>query len=175
MHIVSELLDLAQVETGNIRLQVTEVPLDRMIHSGIDAVKMSAREKNVRFDLPMDTAVPKVKADADKAIWVLVNVLTNAVRFSPPGGTVHMRLEPVEDSIVLIVQDEGPGVAPSLRDRLFEPFRTTGGADGRGTGLGLAISHEFMQAMGGAHHHSGECRRWGNVRVAVRQGMTGSP
>lgn len=165
VRIVSELLDLAQVETGNIRLEMGEVPVAQAIRNAMDSVKMSAQERTVRFEGPAIGPEVLVKADADKAVWVLVNLLSNAVRHSPKGGTVGLQVVNNGEDLLIKVTDQGPGVPEEERTDLFKPFAHQHIAH-KGTGLGLAIARQFMRAMGGDIRYEDQ-HRSGAVFVLV--------
>ncbi|MFZ1687874.1 MAG: ATP-binding protein [Flavobacteriales bacterium] len=146
VRIVSELLDLAQAESGNIRVQLTELSLDRVVQEALAAVKVSARQKNILFAVNANDTL--VRADADKAVWVLVNLLSNAVRHSPQGGKVTIGTSTAHGQMVLSIIDQGPGIPPAEQEHLFERF-ARGTSTHNSTGLGLSIAKEFMVAMGG--------------------------
>ena len=144
--IVGELLDLAQAETGHIRLQVRPTAVHTIVDSAMDAVHTAVHEKRLRTDVQVDAALPAVLADPDKAVWVLVNVLSNGVRHAPADSMLSLRAQCTDNLVVLTIADQGPGVAAEDRERIFQRFT---GNDTTGTGLGLSIAREFMQAMGG--------------------------
>ena len=107
--------------------------------------------------------LPTLAVDGDLVCQVLVGLLSNAAQASAPGGAVTVRAAAVGDGVELSVSDEGPGIAPELRDRVFEPFFTTR-ADG--TGLGLAVARQIVEAHGG-HIDVGE-RAGGGARFTLR-------
>ncbi len=146
--IVGELLDLAQAETGNIRVQLAELPLEQVVNDALAAVKVSAQQKDILFAVRPAEADLRVSADADKAVWVLVNLLSNAVRHSPERGVVSIAMSGAGGQVSLNIADQGPGIPKDEQARLFERF-APGSASHNGTGLGLSIAREFMQAMGG--------------------------
>lgn len=148
VRIVSELLDIAQVETGNIRMNIEACALDILIDDALAAVKVAAQQKDILFPRRTGYEGCMVLADADKAVWVLVNVLGNAIRHSPQSGLITLETAAVGAVVDLSIIDQGPGVAAASQDRLFQRFAPGPGAD-HGTGLGLSISREFMLAMGG--------------------------
>jgi PAS domain S-box-containing protein len=148
VRIVSELLDLAQVETGNIRLSLAEHALDPLIQEALDAVRLQAERKGLLFARRTGGDDLRIKGDADKTVWVLVNILTNAVRHSPQNGVITLETSGHGGSVVLSISDQGPGIPKADVPKLFRRFSTGPGVD-HGTGLGLAIAREFMHAMGG--------------------------
>ena len=148
VRIVSELLDLAQVETGNIRVTIAEHALGPLIDDALDAVRRQGEQKDIHFARATSTTNPRIKADAQKAVWVMVNVLNNAVRHSPDHGSITLEIVPEGDQVSLLISDQGPGIPQKDADRLFLRY-APGPGPVHGTGLGLAIAREFMLAMGG--------------------------
>lgn len=149
VRIVSELLDLAQAESGNIKLHLSETRTTGIVSNALEAVKASALQKHIHFEVHADKADRLVLADADKAVWVLVNLLSNAIRHSPAQGVITITSSAQEGWEVLTVSDQGPGIPQEEQDRIFQRF-AKGSTISQGTGLGLSIAREFMQAMGGS-------------------------
>ncbi len=147
--IVGELLDLAQAETGHIRLNMGEPLVPAIIADALDAMKSAAQQKNIRFDTHIHLEDARVRADADKTVWVLVNLLSNAVRHSPYGGIISINAQRVDDHVGISVSDQGPGIPVDERSRVFQRF-APGNTTVHGSGLGLSIAREFMRAMGGS-------------------------
>lgn len=144
-----ELLDLAQVETGNIKLNLQKIAPQDVIHFAIESVKFIAERKHVTIDVKESDNLPVIRADKDKTTWVLVNLLTNAIRYSPENERVILRCEKDGDNVIFSVIDFGPGIEAKYVNRLFEKFFQVPGSPS-GTGLGLAISKEFIEAQGGS-------------------------
>ncbi|HMC96531.1 MAG TPA: ATP-binding protein, partial [Flavobacteriales bacterium] len=139
-----------QAETGNIRVHVADVPLRAILSNALDAVKASAQERSIRWDVRTEGAPERLSADADKAVWVVVNLLSNAVHYSPQGGTISITGIRSDGELHLTVSDQGPGIPPAEQAQLFQRFAHTASSSPQSTGLGLAIAREFMEAMGGA-------------------------
>ncbi len=147
--IIHELLDLAQVETGNIKLDLRLInPMD-ILHYAMEAVKFQAERKHVQITVQETENLPPVKADLDKATWVLVNLLTNAIRYSPENDQVMLSLSLINHHVHFAVTDHGPGIESKYLARLFDKFFQVPGTPS-GTGLGLAISKEFIEAQHGS-------------------------
>ncbi|HVY76705.1 MAG TPA: ATP-binding protein [Puia sp.] len=150
LNILSELLNLSQVEAGKIQLNLQTVSPEQIVASSLSAVSGNAREKSVQTVLEIEKHLPGVRADADKLSWVLNNFLTNAIRYSPDGGTVVVSAKKNNESVRFSVTDHGPGIDADFRDRIFERyFQIPGRSDKKGSGIGLAICKEFIEAMGG--------------------------
>ncbi|MGC3943774.1 MAG: histidine kinase dimerization/phospho-acceptor domain-containing protein [Chryseolinea sp.] len=146
--ITNELLDLSQVETGNIKLNIKKAESNDIVQHAAEAVKFPAERKHVTIDLAVDKDIPPVQADIDKTTWVLINFLTNAIRYSPENGRVIVKCYTENGMVNFSVSDSGPGIEQKYLDRIFEKFFQVPGTPS-GTGLGLAISKEFIEAQGG--------------------------
>ncbi|MGV3636750.1 MAG: ATP-binding protein [Flavobacteriales bacterium] len=146
VRIVSELLDMAQVESGRMRIRVRELPLKEIVDAAIEAVSSTANKERVILEVerPFDQAT--VMADSEKATWALVNLLSNAIRHTPAHGTVNVHVDHGTDRWRILVKDNGPGIPPELQKQLFERFVPHSAS---GTGLGLSIARDMMRAMGG--------------------------
>lgn len=146
--ITNELLDLSQVETGNIKLNLKSTDARDIIHHATEAVKVPAQRRQVAIDVEFAGNIPMIQADADKTTWVLVNLLSNAIRYSPENGNVVVKCSAEQGVVTFTVSDNGPGIERQYIERVFEKyFQVPGTASG--TGLGLAISKEFIEAQGG--------------------------
>jgi two-component system, NtrC family, sensor histidine kinase KinB len=147
--ITNELLDLSQVETGNIKLEIRKVDTNGIIQMAMEAVKFQAERKHVDLGVQEQEEGVAIQADMDKTTWVLVNLLTNAIRYSPENGKVIVRCKGENGKITFSVEDHGPGIDKKYLTRIFEKFFQVPGTP-TGTGLGLAISKEFIEAQGGS-------------------------
>ena len=146
--ITNELLDLSQVETGNIKLSIKKTNPKDIIQLATEAVKFQAERKQVKIDVKVEKDLPELLADIDKTTWVLVNFLTNAIRYSPENDDILLACERADGHIKFSVEDHGPGIDSQYLPRIFEKFFQVPGTPS-GTGLGLAISKEFIEAQGG--------------------------
>lgn len=146
--ITGELLDLAQVETGNIKLDIRRADAKDIVALALEAVKFHAERKSVNIQAQILKDSVFIQADTDKTTWVLVNLLTNAIRYSPESGEVILTCDAQNGKAIFSVEDFGPGIEKQYINRLFEKFFQVPGTPS-GTGLGLAISKEFIEAQGG--------------------------
>ncbi len=146
--ITNELLDLAQVETGNIKLELQPVSPNDIVQHAMEAVKFLADRKKIELIVQSNEQLPNIKADKDKTTWVLINLLTNAIRFSPENTAVTLGCTQEGEKVSFSVKDVGPGIDSKYISRLFEKFFQVPGTPS-GSGLGLAISKEFIEAQGG--------------------------
>ncbi len=148
--IVSELLDLSQVESGNIQLQPQPVTAMNIVQYAMDTVQKQAAQREITIRIQVPDTLPKVLADVEKTAWVLVNLLTNAIRYSTHGADIDLVVTPTgTEMLSFAVQDYGKGIPEAFRSKIFERFFQVPGMKGQGNGLGLAISKEFIEAQGG--------------------------
>jgi PAS domain S-box-containing protein len=145
---VNELLDFSQTETGNIKLKISKVRPEDIIDLSVTAIMMLLSEKKIQLNLNVADSLPDVKADLEKTVWVLVNLITNAMRYTPENGFINLNANTDKEFIKFSVKDEGPGISKEDQDKIFKRFVQVGNKN-KGTGLGLAISKEFVQAQGG--------------------------
>lgn len=158
LSITGELLNLAQVETGNIQLHFSPTSPAAIIAYACKAMEVQAAQKQITLQILIADDLPLVQADLEKTAWVLVNLLSNAIRYSPPAAAVIVRAKAISNQgqpgswVCFSVQDFGQGIAPQYQERIFDKFFQVPTADTikPGTGLGLAISKEFITAQGGA-------------------------
>ncbi|THU40276.1 HAMP domain-containing protein [Niastella caeni] len=151
LRILSELLDLSQVESGKMQLNLQPVPVHEIIAKALAAVQNAAKEKNIQIKQQLAEKLPAIQADAEKAGWIINNFLTNAIRYSAQNDHIVVKAtQPDEQNIEIGVQDFGIGIDASLQKKIFDRFyRVPGIHEKKGTGLGLAISKDFADAMGG--------------------------
>ena len=148
---VSDLLDAAKLEAGGMQADYARVEfaeLARALASHFDSV---ARERGIAYRVAAPPALA-IEADGEKVQRILLNLLSNAFKFTPDGGAIELRLAAEGDTALLEVQDNGPGVPAAMREAVFERFRQVEGGVSRrhgGTGLGLAIVREFAALHGG--------------------------
>jgi signal transduction histidine kinase/DNA-binding NarL/FixJ family response regulator len=155
LELVNGLLDLSKIEAGKLELTPKPLALRPLLEACAGLLAPEIARKRLRFALDVAPGTPAaVEADATRLRQMLLNLLANAVKFTPEGGRVLMRARRLADGqgIRLEVQDSGPGIPPDKRHMLFEDFAQLGTApaqDQPGTGLGLAISARLAAAMGG--------------------------
>lgn len=151
IRMVGDLLDFSRVESGNIQLQIQPVSPDNILRYALDTVQKQAGGKQVSIRTTSAPGAPMILADAEKSAWVLVNLLTNAIRYSPAGAEVELDVQLTgTGTLQFSVQDHGKGIDPTFTGKVFERFfQVPGSEDGKGSGLGLAIAKEFIEAQGG--------------------------
>ena len=149
LKITSELLNLSQVETGNIQLSIQHSDPSKILQYALDAVKIQADQKQIKLEVKTDENLPSVKADAEKTAWVLINLLTNAIRYSPEKSKVIIGIKKDSDKVFFSIKDFGKGIESKYKEKIFTRYFQIPGSSKTGTGLGLSISKEFIEAQGG--------------------------
>jgi signal transduction histidine kinase len=149
LNITSELLNMTQVETGNIQLNFRATAPKEIIDYAIDTIKMQAEQKHVSLEVHCPENLHKLSVDTEKTVWVLVNLLSNALRYSPENNKIIINVDEHNSSIEFSVKDFGQGIEDRYKDRLFQKYFQVPGSQQNGTGLGLAISKEFIEAQNG--------------------------
>ena len=151
LKITSELLNLAQVETGNIQLNFVDCDPRTPAVYAIDAIHFQAEQKEIQLEFIARNNLPKIQADIEKTAWVLVNFLSNALRYSAQKAKVIIQVKENGHFIEFSVQDFGQGIGEQYQERLFDRYYQvpTDGNNKSGSGLGLAISKDFIEAQGG--------------------------
>lgn len=149
LRILSELLNMAQVEAGKIQLDVSSVDPVLIMDNAITSVMSAAKEKNIVILKNHEDISLKVKVDAEKTGWVLNNFLTNAIKYSPADSTINVKINRAGNEIEFSVTDQGQGIPSEYLSKVFERFFKVPGSKVAGTGLGLSISKEFIEAQGG--------------------------
>jgi NtrC-family two-component system sensor histidine kinase KinB len=151
LKITSELLDLAQVETGNLQLNFVKSDPRKIAIYAMDAVRFQAEQKEVELELISRNDLPQVNVDTEKTAWVLVNFLSNALRYSTQKSKVVIKIIETGSNIEFSVRDFGKGIDEQYQKRLFDRYFQvpTDGNNKSGSGLGLAISKDFISAQGG--------------------------
>jgi PAS domain S-box-containing protein len=151
LKITSELLNLSQAETGNIQLKIQPAQPSAIVKAAINATEFNAKQKNIHLQVHLQDGLPEVNADTEKTSWVLINFLTNAIRYSNEQSTVDIDVYRKNDQVVFEVKDRGIGIEEKYLSRVFDRyFKMPAGGEQNSTGLGLAISKEFIEAQGGS-------------------------
>lgn len=155
LSLINDLLDLSKIEAGRLDLELQPAAVDDITQASLLFVKEIAHKKNIQLFYHNDQPHALVVADARRLKQMLVNLLGNAVKFTPDGGQVHLRVTPDADAqqIRFAVQDTGVGIAPEAQARLFQPFTQLDSTLARqyeGSGLGLALVKRLAAQHGGS-------------------------
>jgi signal transduction histidine kinase len=151
LSLINDILDLSKVEAGRLELELGPVSVAETIAIGVGLVRERAATHGVAIDFEVQSDLPVIDADARKLKQVVLNLLTNAVKFTPQGGRVVTRAHSDNGEIVIAVSDTGVGIDPADQDRIFGEFEQTkhGKASEEGTGLGLALAKKLVELHGG--------------------------
>jgi CheY-like chemotaxis protein len=153
LQLVNDLLDLAKVESGKMDFRTQPVNLEKLVGEVRDIVRGLASSRRLRFETHIDPDVVTVTVDPSRLKQVLYNYLSNAIKFTPEGGTVTIRIRPEgPDLFRLDVEDTGIGISPENFGKLFVEFQQLDAGAGKryqGTGLGLALTKRIIEAHGG--------------------------
>jgi PAS domain S-box-containing protein len=151
--LIEDLLDISRITRGQVRLEPTPTSIDAVLREAIEGVRPAADAKRIALDVNIDPDAAPISADPTRLQQVFWNLLTNAVKFTSPGGRVTASVRPVgDDAVEVAVIDTGEGITADFLPFVFEPFRQ---ADARlarghgGLGLGLAISRQLVELHGG--------------------------
>jgi signal transduction histidine kinase len=143
--LVGDVLDLAKLDAHRFTVLQEEVDMERLSERAYAAFGEEARRREIDYRLDV-RATPVIVTDGDRVLQIIVNLLSNAFRWTPEGGRIEIALSAENGSVSVAVADSGPGIKAEERDRIFRPFWSR---DGGGTGLGLAIARELAVALGG--------------------------
>ncbi len=149
---VSELLDVSRLDAGaGIQLDLHPTSLADVVRFATSTVEPQLRDKRIALDLQLPAELPLVRADVEKATWVLINLLANAIRYAPSGEPLTVRAAVAGAFVQVSVQDRGPGIAAENHDKIFQRFAQIPDKTGYrgGSGLGLSIAREFITTQGG--------------------------
>jgi signal transduction histidine kinase len=150
--LVNQVLQLARMEAGQVEVRRDIVDPIQIVVAGTDTLRPLARQANVRLLPEAADDVPDVLGDEDRLVQVAVNLLGNAVKFSPPDGEVHITaVKAADGGLMLRVVDDGPGIPEDRLTAIFEPYKQAGprGMRAKGVGLGLAVSRQIVRQHGG--------------------------
>lgn len=150
--LVTDLLDVSRIITGKMALNISSVDLVHVISLAVDSMRPAADAKGIVIRPVLDDTVRPVRADADRLQQVVWNLMSNAVKFTPQGGRVEIRLTALGEAARLAVTDTGKGIAPDFLPQVFDRFRQADHTTTRahaGLGLGLAIVRHLVELHGG--------------------------
>ena len=145
----TELLNITQVETGKIQLSIIPTEPKAILEYAINANKTQAEQKQIQLKTDYPKDLPMVAADSEKTAWVLINLISNAIRYSHENSTINLSIIVDDQHVKFVVKDSGQGIAPQYQDKVFDRYFRVPGTKKEGTGLGLAISKEFIEAQNG--------------------------
>jgi two-component system phosphate regulon sensor histidine kinase PhoR len=149
--LVRELLELSRIESGRVSLKIEPVSVEALLEPAVERLRPQAERADLSLQVLLPAEAPLVLADADRIGQVLLNLIHNAIKFTPAGGTITVAAVSRDGQMAVQVADTGVGIPPDDLARIFERFYKADKArSSGGTGLGLAIAKHLVQAHGGA-------------------------
>jgi len=159
--LVADLLDVSRIISGKLRLDVRTVDLIYIITAAIDSIRPAAEAKGIRVQAMLDPAAGPISGDADRLQQIVWNLLTNAVKFTPKGGRIQVKIQRINSHVEIVVSDSGVGISKEFLPYVFDRFRQADASSTRihgGLGLGLSIVRQLVDLHGGSVsvHSEGE-------------------
>jgi signal transduction histidine kinase len=151
LSLINDILDLSKIEAGRMELELTDFDLPQAIDNALTLVRERAGRRGVALHQSAEANLGEINGDERKVKQVLLNLLSNALKFTPEGGRVELRARAVDGMAEISVTDTGVGIAAEDQEAVFEEFRQVGTADKKaeGTGLGLTLCRKFVELHGG--------------------------
>ncbi|HUH47713.1 MAG TPA: ATP-binding protein, partial [Arenibacter sp.] len=149
LNISGELLNITQVESGSIQINIGTSEIKPLIDYAVKANKAAADQKQISLEVHIDKDTSTVMADSGKTAWVLTNLVSNAIRYSHEDSSIYIDVKKEGGKVRFSVSDTGQGIEPQYLTKIFERYFRIPGTKKGGTGLGLSISKEFIEAQGG--------------------------
>jgi signal transduction histidine kinase len=152
MDIITDILDIASAQSGKIELKKRTVRPEAVMRAAVRIVHEKARDANITLETQIEDQLPTIEADTVRLRQVLLNLLSNALKFTAPGGTIRATVSRHAQGIAMRIRDNGPGMAPRDIPRALEPFVQGDNSLARrhgGTGLGLPLTRIFVELHGG--------------------------
>jgi two-component system, OmpR family, sensor histidine kinase KdpD len=170
--LINNLLEMTRLESGGVQVQKEWQPLEEVVGAALTRLEAQLHEHPLTTHLPAD--LPLVPLDSVLIEQVLINLLDNAVKYTPPGSPIALSAWATEDAVMVEVADQGPGLPPGEEQRIFDKFyRTPRAAMPSGSGLGLTIGRGMVEAHGGRMW--AENRPGGGTAVRFTLPLTGTP
>ena len=149
--LVNNLLDLSKIEAGKMEMDFSRHPVPPLLEKVVESFKLQAEQKGIALSFHVPEGLPLIRADANKISWVLSNLISNALHFTPQGGEIQLTVEAFGPFVQVSVRDNGPGIPYEYQSKIFDKFVQLKSSQALGgSGLGLAICKEIVRAHGGA-------------------------
>jgi two-component system, NtrC family, sensor kinase len=166
LSLINDILDLSKIEAGRMELELTDFDLPQAIDNALTLVRERAGRQGIALHQSVEEHLGEIKGDERKVKQVLLNLLSNALKFTPEGGRIEVRAVPGDGLVEVSISDTGVGIAPEDQEAVFEEFRQVGASAAKqeGTGLGLTLCRKFVELHGG--------RIWVDSQVGVGSTFT---
>lgn len=151
-HLINNLLDIARIESGRVQMEIKQISIKELLDSIIDVITPQIKEKNISLKIISKTKIDKIKADHSQLERVFLNLMSNAIKFTPEKGEIVIHIREVEDFIEFSVEDTGIGIPRQDLQKVFEEFFRADNAQDqkvKGTGLGLSLVKKIVEAHKG--------------------------
>src|SRR5262249_32215865 len=151
LSLINDILDLSKIEAGRMELEAADFDLPQAIDNALTLMRERAARRGIALRQAVDPRLGQITGDERKVKQVVLNLLSNALKFTPEGGRIDVRASLVEGTAEISVADTGIGIAPEDQEAVFEEFRQVGGSEKKaeGTGLGLSLCRKFVELHGG--------------------------
>ncbi len=152
LRLAENLLDLSRLESGAIAMEIEEVDVYRMVEAALGTLRLQAEKRDIELQAHLPENLPRIRADLNKAIWVLTNLVANALRYTKEGGSIKVSVYQKGARLFFSVADTGKGIPREYQERIFQKYVQVkeGKKDAAGgAGLGLAIAKDIVEAHGG--------------------------
>lgn len=178
VRLIDELLDISRITAGKLRIDTRALPIRPLVEAAVEALRPDAEAKDVALKTSLDEGACDVLGDADRLAQVVSNVLGNALKFTPRGGRIEVRLARVGDQVELSVSDTGEGISAEFLPFVFERFRQGDSTSTRkqgGLGIGLAVVRHIVELHGGRVRAESAGRGRGATFVITLHALADSP
>jgi PAS domain S-box-containing protein len=162
--LISDLLDVASIEGGTLSVRGAPVDLTLVVSEVTELLESQARERSIKVSSEVEPGIPVIIGDHDRLMQVLSNLLGNAIKFTPEGGNIRVRVSRPDDQVVVSVADSGVGISATDLPHVFDRFWRARDSSAKGAGLGLSIAHGIIEAHGG--------KIWAESELGVGTTMT---
>jgi signal transduction histidine kinase len=168
LSLINDVLDLAKIEAGRMELELSEVAIPEVLHSAVSLQSEHASREGIELSVATEPAEITTTADERRVRQVVLNLVSNAVKFTPAGGRVDVSAHVEDGHVEIGVSDTGPGIAAADREAIFEEFeQTSAGRQAEGTGLGLPLSRKLVELHGGRLWVESEVGRGSTFRFTL--------
>jgi PAS domain S-box-containing protein len=151
-HLIEDILDVSRLESGTLKFKAESTNLQEMINESVETMQSSANLKNIKINMDISDDLPGLIIDQSRIRQVIINILNNAIKFSPDGSVINMRVKKQKEDVLFEIQDSGRGISEYHREKIFDAFyQVKSGMDRNfgGVGLGLAIARGIILSHGG--------------------------